>query len=164
MNEYVYIGKVIGTHALNGEVKIRSYFTFIDKVMKVGRVLYLGEDYIPHQIKSIRIHKENYLVLFQNLENINLVLNLVGKSVYVKKSELRLEKDEYLYDDLLGFNVVYQNVVLGKVSEIFDSGNNQVMRVKMNLRDLLIPCHKEFICFIDEEKKIVKVNLITGMI
>ena len=47
---YVYIGKIVNTHALKGEVRILSNFEFKEKVFKVGTSVYIGEEKIKEAI------------------------------------------------------------------------------------------------------------------
>ena len=71
--EKLKIGKVLGTHALKGELKIRSYSDFNDQRFVIGNKLYLNNIEDPFIIKTVRIHKGNYLVSFEGLQDINLV-------------------------------------------------------------------------------------------
>ena len=41
--EKLKIGKIVGTHALKGELKIRSFSDFNDQRFVVGHKLYLNE-------------------------------------------------------------------------------------------------------------------------
>ena len=56
------IGKIIGTHALKGELKIRSNSDFNDQRFVVGRQLLIGDFQNAFIIKTVRFHKGNFLV------------------------------------------------------------------------------------------------------
>ena len=71
--EKLKIGKIVGTHALKGELKIRSFSDFNDQRFVVGHKLYLNEIVDPFIIKTVRVHKGNYLISFEGLQDINLV-------------------------------------------------------------------------------------------
>ena len=58
----VYVGKVVGTHGIKGEIRIISDFQFKDKVFVVGNSLVINDkDYV---IRSYRKHKNFDMVTF----------------------------------------------------------------------------------------------------
>ena len=40
--DYIYVGKIVNTHALKGEVRLLSNFEYKDKVFLSGKTLYVG--------------------------------------------------------------------------------------------------------------------------
>ena len=96
--DYVYIGKIVNTHGIKGELRIRSNFDKKDIIFKPGFTLYVGEGYVAEEIVSYRPHKEFDMVTFKGYDNINQVLNYLKMNVYVKRSDLELSKDEYILD------------------------------------------------------------------
>ena len=89
--EKLKIGKIVGTHALKGELKIRSFSDFNDQRFVVGHKLYLNEIVDPFIIKTVRVHKGNYLISFEGLQDINLVEKYVGYNVYGLKEDVELD-------------------------------------------------------------------------
>ena len=57
----VYIGKIVSTHGIKGEIKIISDFEYKDKVFVVGKKLIV--DHKDYLIKSYRKHKSFDMVL-----------------------------------------------------------------------------------------------------
>ncbi len=53
----IYIGKVIGTHGIKGEIKILSDVEVSDKAFKSGNVLYFEDESNEYIIESVRVHK-----------------------------------------------------------------------------------------------------------
>ena len=104
--EKLKIGKIVGTHALKGELKIRSFSDFNDQRFVVGHKLYLNEIVDPFIIKTVRVHKGNYLISFEGLQDINLVEKYIGYNVYGLKEDVELDDDEYFYDDLIGCQII----------------------------------------------------------
>ena len=58
----IYIGKVVNTHGIKGEIRILSNFEYKDKVFKVNNKLIIGDK--TYEIKSHRIHKGYNMFLF----------------------------------------------------------------------------------------------------
>lgn len=147
--DYIYIGKLVNTHALKGEVRILSDFEFKAKVFKINGVLYVGNKKEKVLIKSYRRHKSFDMVTFEGMESINDVLRLKGLKVYVTKEELNLNDDEVLPEELLEMNVISNDKNYGKITEYRSDNGNKMIRVN----NKFIPYNKDFIIKIDKEKK-----------
>ena len=50
--QYIYIGKLVNTHGIKGEVRILSSFKYKSDVFMPGNFLYLGDKHIKKEIKS----------------------------------------------------------------------------------------------------------------
>ena len=91
--EYICVGKIVQTHGIKGELRIRSKFLKKDRVFKKGFTLYLGDDKKPEVINTYRPHKEFDMVTFEGINNINDILYLKGSNVFVKRSECVIGKN-----------------------------------------------------------------------
>ena len=89
----LYIGKVVGTHGIKGELKINSEIEIQDKIFKPGSKLYFNNLTDEYEIESVRCHKDNYLVLLKGFYNINEVLFLNKSKVYVEREDFLNEDD-----------------------------------------------------------------------
>lgn len=161
--DYVYVGKIVNTHGIKGELRIRSNFDKKNLIFKHGFTLYIGEGYVPEKITTYRVHKEFDMVTFEGYDNINQVLNYLKMNVYVKRSDLELNKDEYILDDLVGLNVVENGEILGKVSEIVYNGINILLSIS-GQKDFYIPQNGNFIRKVNLEEGIIEVQDAKGLI
>lgn len=160
--EKVYIGKIVNTHGIKGELRILSDFEFKEKAFKVNTEIYIDNE--KHIIKSYRRHKNYDMITIDNYNNINDVLYLLKKKVYKKKNELDLSDEEILDSDLLTYKVIDKNKNCGIIKEIFlASPTNKIIRVLFD-KEVLIPINSPMIKKIDKKLKIVEVELIDGMI
>ena len=103
----VLIGKYVKTHGIKGEIKIKSNFKYKDKVFKIGNIIKIGDK--DFKITSYRVHQEYDMVTLEGITNINQILDLKGSLVYIDKSLIKLDKDEYLDTDLIGLEVLKLN-------------------------------------------------------
>lgn len=157
-----YIGKIINTHGIKGEIRIISDFDYKEKAFKVGTHLIIEDK--KYEIKSYRRHKNYDMVTLDNYKNINEVLFLMKKKVYKETKELKLEKNEILDSELITYRVIDKNKNCGIIKEIFKaSPTNKIIRVEFN-HEVLIPLSSPMIKKISKEKKEVEVELIDGMI
>lgn len=159
--EKVYIGKIVSTHGIKGEIKIISDFEFKNKVFQIGNKLLIDDK--EYEIKSYRVHKHFDMVTLDDYKDINEVLYLMKKKVYFSKDKLLLNEDEILDEDLISYQVLTTSGKRGIIKEIFlASPNNKVIRVLID-KEILIPYNSQFIKSIDKEKKEIIVELIAGM-
>ena len=153
--DYIYIGKIVSTHGIKGEVKIISDFFEKDKIFKKGFKLYITPLYHEEVINTYRVHKNYDMVTFNRYNDINEILKYIGMGVYIKRSDLDLKEDEYLLSDLIGYAVYDNNKLLGKVSGI-NFNNNVLLKIDDNF---YIPFIDEFIEEVDvKTKKIMSRN------
>ena len=152
MNEMIYIGKTVSTFGIKGELKVISDFEYCDRAYQVNKKILINN--IEHVISGIRYHKNYVLLKIDNLNNINDILKYVGYNIYIKRLDLNLSKDEFLYKDLINSEVIDDdNTKLGKVIEVLN-GNNVLIKVKGS-KEFLIPLIDNYISKFDLNKKIL---------
>lgn len=161
--EYVYIGKIVNTHGIKGELRIKSNFDKKDLVFKPGITFYIGEGYVPEEVVTYRKHKDFDMVTFKGYTNINEVLNYVKHKVYVNRDDLKLNNNEYLLDDLIGMSVIENGEVLGTVRDIEENGINILLCVSGS-KDFYIPKHDNFIKEVKLDSKEIIVENAKGLI
>lgn len=147
--KYIFIGRIVNTHALNGEVRIVSDFEFKDRIFKENTLLYIGENKDKEIIETYRKHKQFDMVKFKGIDYINDVLKYKGSKVYIDESILNLKDDEILISELINMDVYNDNKYVGKITEYRSDNGNNMLRVN----NKLIPYNKDFITKIDKENK-----------
>ena len=147
--KYIFIGRIVNTHALKGEVRIVSDFEFKDRIFKENTFLYIGENKDKEIIETYRKHKQFDMVKFKGIDYINDVLKYKGSKVYIDESTLNLKDDEILISELINMDVYNDNKYVGKITEYRSDNGNNMLRVN----NKLIPYNKDFITKIDKENK-----------
>ncbi len=154
----IYIGKIVSTHGIKGEVKIISSFQFKDKLFVVGNKLIIDDK--EYTIRTYRHHKNFEMVTLDEYNDINQVLFLLRKKVYFRKEDLKLGDEDILDSDLIGYKVLTNTKEEGIIKEIFyASPSNKVIRI-FTTREYLIPYS---LVKIDKDKKEVFVEIMEGM-
>lgn len=162
--EYIYIGKIVNTHGVKGELRILSDFKYKDRIFKKDFNIYIGANKIKETIISYRHHKIFEMICLDGYNNINDVLKYKGEKVYILKSDLNLNQDEYLDSDLVGLNVIIDNKNIGVVKRIDKYPAHDIIVIKGKEKDYLVPYIKEFINNIDFNNKEIVINNIKGLI
>lgn len=154
--EYIYLGKLVNTHGIKGEVRILSSFQFKEKVFKPKFNIYIGENKECLTINTYRPHKCFDMVTLEGIDNINDVLKYKGKKVYILKSDLILNNNEYLDSDLIGLDSYYNDNKIGVITDIINNNGYKVFEVNSKF----IPYNNNFIELIDiNNNKIIFKNL-----
>lgn len=132
MNDYILVGKIINTFGIKGELKIVSDFEHKDKVFQKDFPIFIGELKNKEIVSSHRVHKNYDLTTFKGYTNINEVLKYKGEKIYIKREDLELNKEEYLLNDIIGFEVYDEDKLLGIVIDYEMTPNNVLFKVKGN--------------------------------
>lgn len=156
MNELINIGKTVSTFGIKGELKVISNFEYLDNAFKIGNKILLNN--LEHTITRVRYHKKWVLLEIDHLQDINMILDYVGFNIYLKRRDLNLKDDEFLYQDLLNCEIINNGEYLGFVVDVV-SGGNLLLKVKGD-KTYYIPYVSEYIMkFNNEEKKIYTRNV-----
>ena len=157
----IYIGKIVSTHGIKGELRILSDFPFKEKVFKVGNKLIIDDK--NYTINSYRVHKNFDMVTLDNYNDINEVMFLLKKTVFFDKDSLELNDNEILDEDLIEFEILTKDGKKGIIKEIFQaSETNKIIRCEFD-HEVLIPVNSPMIVEIDKKNKKIIVDLIEGM-
>jgi len=161
--KYVLIGKIVNTHGLKGEVRLLSSFKYIDRVFIPGMKIYVGKDKIEEEINSYRHHKMFEMITMCGYDNINQILKYKGDYVFVNKEDVKLNENEYLDEDIIGLDVYVDDRLLGKVKKIEKHSVNEILVVKSDEKNYLVPYNFDIILNIDLVKKVMIVKNIIGL-
>ncbi len=98
------------------------------------------------------VQRDGLFVPFRS-ENIS---ELIGEEGFVLKSDQEMDEDEMAWVDFEGWILVDGDVTLGKIVRVDDS----TMNIFAELEDgRMLPLHEDFIIDIDEDARILHVNL-----
>ncbi len=153
MENNIFIGKIVSTHGIKGELRIISQFPYKDKVFQVGKHLIV--DHHSYEIKSYRPHKNYDMVTLDDYHDINEVLFLLKKDVYFSKEELELSDEEVLDEELITFEVLTNEGKKGIIKEIFQaSETNKILRIQLD-KEVLVPYNAPYVQIHKKDKKVI---------
>ena len=161
--KYVLIGRMVNTHGLKGEVRILSSFKYKDRVFKKGMKIYIGKDKVCEEITGYRFHKIFDMVTMKGYNDIDQVLKYKGDYVFVNKEDIVLNDNEYLDEDIVGLNVYVDGRLLGRVNRIDKHSVNEILVIKNDEKNYLVPYNFDIILSVDLEKREMKVRNIVGL-
>ena len=161
--KYVMVGKIVNTHGLKGEVRILSSFKYKDRIFKKGMKVYIGKDKKEEEIKSYRYHKIFDMIVMDGYNDINEVLKYKGEYIFVNKEDVILNENEYLDEDIIGLSVYVDDRLLGRVNRIDKHSVNEILVIKNDEKNYLVPYNFDIILSVDLERREMRVKNIVGL-
>ncbi len=150
----LYIGDLVNTHGIKGEVRIISNFKYKSTIFKPSNILYINGEKL--KIKAYRKHKNYDMVTFDGYNNINEVLKFKGEKVYINKDEYTFPGP--LNEDLYGKKVYDKDKYIGSLTNIIDNKGHEILVVQGD-KEYLIPYVDEFVKNIGKD---IHLDLIKG--
>lgn len=160
--DLIYIGDIVNTHGLKGEIRIISDFKYKEQVFKKSNNLYIGYDKEQLKINSYRRHKIYDMITFDNKNSIDDVIGYKGDQVYINRLEYEFEGP--LNEDIVGMQVYDKKTLIGTVTSIMESPAHDILVVENLDNKSMIPFIDEFIENIDLEHKTIQIKAIEGLI
>lgn len=159
-SEYIYLGQIVNTFGIKGELKVYTESDFIEERFAKGKKVYfeIGKNFEEHTVSTHRVHKKNVLLTIDNLFDINLIEQYVGCNIYASADdELELDEDDYYIDDLVDMEV-YNTLgdFIGIVTDVIEMPKNYLLEIKDKGKKILVPFVDAFIKEIDDDKIVIE--------
>ena len=162
---YVVIGRVTRPHGVRGEVRVEVHTDEPERFLWLEQVL-LGEDSLtPVGIENARFHQKAVILKLKGLETRDAAEALRNQLLLVPFEEaVPLEEDEVFLFQLVGLTVVTtEDEWLGEVTEVLQTGANDVLVVASPAGELLIPDIPDVVLQVDLEIGRILVELPPGL-
>lgn len=162
-----YIGYITKTKGLKGEVQL--FFEYAEpKELDMQTIfLEINGKLIPYFVQQLKMQpNQTANIYLEDIDVVEKAQKLVRKKVFLPKTSKPDRKpDEFKITDLKGFLVVDKiRGELGEISRINEFPQQFVAVVPHQFREILFPLNDDLILQIDEEKRVLQVNLPEGLI
>ena len=107
--QFLEAGRIVGTHGVRGEMRVEPWCDSADFLKKV-KTLYFDGGKTDAGLLSSRVHKSLLLVRLKGVESATQADLYRGKILYLDRNDVRLPKNRYFVEDLIGANNVYRIV------------------------------------------------------
>ena len=154
----ICIGKMTNTHGIKGEIRILSNFKYKMEVFKKDNYIYINGEKL--KVKTHRVHKNYDMLTLEGYNDINEVLKFKGEKVYIDENDYNFSG--VLNEDLIGLDVYSNNEIIGKVLRVAENAGRELLVIKKEDKEYLIPYVDEFVKRIEKDK--IEINLIKGLI
>ncbi|WP_034856278.1 ribosome maturation factor RimM [Ignatzschineria larvae DSM 13226] len=157
--EKIVVGKINGFHGVKGFIKVFSETRPREGILHYQHFLIQRNGaWETLEVEVGQKHSKHILFKFKGLDSRDSVEPLLGSVLHVAREDLpELAEDEIYWVDLYGLKVFnHEDVELGVIEDIFETGANDVLAVKGEKGEILIPYSMEYI--------VMEVNLEEGYI
>ena len=168
MDEYLEIGQIVNTNGLKGYLKVKPFTDDITRFEDLETVyIQKGRELIEFNIQDVKYVKNMVLLKLEGIDDIDEAQKY--RNLYIKinrKNAVELEDNSYFIVDIIGSQVYTDdNILLGKVIDVFQTGSNDVYTVKAeDGKEILLPAIEDVIKDVDIENKKIRVHLLEGLI
>ena len=118
------------------------------------------------KIKSLKKFSRYALVSFYGINDPETALKYRGAILTADKSLLpALQEEEYFYEQIIGLTVyTTDGNILGKITDIFETGSNDVYVVKGSDKEYLIPAIRDVIKEINLGEDKITIQTVEGLL
>jgi len=166
--EYFEIGQIVNHFGIKGMVKVNPFTDDISQFEKLKSILIVKDGKLSEvEIEETKYSKNQVLLKLKGIDTVEEAEKYRGCYLKIARSNSKkLPKDTYFIADLLGLTVYTdENILLGKVEDIYNSGANDIYLIKSeDGKQILLPGTKEVIKQIDLEQERITVHIIKGLI
>lgn len=160
--KFLAVGKVARLFGIRGQVEVIPLTDFPSR-FSPGLKVFLSPPLAQTRsltVESARLKKERIVIKFEEISTRSQADELKQKILQVPaKDTPSLPKDTYWHHQIIGLKVItVEGKLLGKVSDIYQTGGNDVYVVSKGENQILIPATKGVVKQVDlkREKMVVK--------
>ncbi len=161
----VLIGEVLRPQGFSGELKIYPLTTDPARYLKLQEVfLRNGETEKQFKIISARVKMDLVFLTVEGIEGVDEAEKYRGWKVMIDRSDVQPLKEGWYYFELEGMQVYEGEVLLGTLSQVVETGANDVYLVKGARGEICVPALKSVVLHVDVEGRRMDVALPPGLL
>ena len=157
---FLEAGEVVGTHGIQGEVKILPWADGPEFLLGF-KTLYLNGK--PYAVRSSRVHKTCVLARLEGVDTPEQATLLRKQVVTVDRTGVKLPDGAVFIADLIGCRALDDDgSEFGKITDVLTMPSSDVYVIKGE-KTYMIPAVKAFVREVNVAEGFVRVHLIEGM-
>lgn len=164
-NKFLETGKIVGTHGVRGMVRIQAWCDTPEFFCSLKKV-YLDKDG-KEALSIVKSAPHGNVVIAQikGVDSIEGAEKYRNKVLYMDRNDAKLEEGRYFISDLIGCEVFDNktNKKLGVLSDVSETGANDVWHIKDAENEYLIPCIDEVVISVDIENEKIVISPLKGI-
>jgi 16S rRNA processing protein RimM len=170
---FVNIGHTKRAHGLTGEIKVSIEDQYLEDFLKNERIfIAVKSSKIPYFIANVR-GKGELIVQLEDVVGRDAAQVLQSKEIFLREQDILHEEERELevlddsleYEVLTGFFILDKTLgEIGVINEVLEMPQQEMAFMVYKGREVLIPLNKQLIVEVDEEKRIVHMDLPEGLL
>nr|WP_300094572.1 ribosome maturation factor RimM [Sedimentibacter sp.] len=165
MKEYIKVGKIVNTHGVKGCMKCIPLTDDMERFDELEYV-YTEKDNKKRKIKNVWYRKGLVYLELEDINDMDAAESLRNTFISIYDDQLReLPEGSYYLFDLEGMDV-YSDLgeYIGKISEVYQTGANDVYEVVDKNKSYLIPAVKDVVKEVSVKEKKMVIHVIEGLL
>ena len=142
-------GKITKAHGLSGGLKLLPFSRLPENLNSITRIFIdsPGNRPEPFTLEECRFEKGSAVIRLEGIGSIEEAEKLIGRDVYIEKSDLpELGEGEFYWFELIGLDVYTEGGgYAGKVESLIDRALQSVLVVRDGEKEVLIPLSEPII-------------------
>ncbi len=165
MKKYLETGKIVGTHGVKGMVRVQPWCDSPDFLKQFKHIYTDSDGANKWTLTSVNPHGNIVLMAIEGIDSIEKAETLRNKIIYIDRKDVKLPEGRYFIDDLVG-STVYDadsNAVLGKLTDVSQTGANDVWHITKDDNEYLVPAIDEVIVSVNMEEETLIIKPLKGI-
>jgi 16S rRNA processing protein RimM len=160
----VLIGEVVRPHGVKGELKVFPLTNDPKRFLKLKQVtLRQGARHQIFNISLARIQSEFVYLKLEGIGDLSQAESYRSWEVRIDRAEVPPLKEGWYYFELEGMQVYEGDILLGTLTQVLETGSNDVYVVKGEKGEICIPALKSVVQRVDVPGRRMDVKLPLGL-
>lgn len=163
--QYLETGKIVGTHGVKGITRVQVWADDGEFLNNFKTVYTDDKGQNKLVISKVQPHGTVTLVTFKGVDTIEKAEALRNTVIYIDRNDVKLPDGRYFITDLIGCTVFDADTeaVLGEISDISETGANDVWHIKKDGKEYLVPAIDEVIVSVDIDNEKIVIRPMKGI-
>ncbi|MEK7354611.1 MAG: ribosome maturation factor RimM [Chloroflexota bacterium] len=161
--QFITIGRILAPWDFQGQIKVEVLTDFPERFTEASTV-YINQR--PMTIDSVEWHKGKAIIKLATIDCEKDAEKLRGQLVEIHHSQLQaLPEGQYYQFQLIGLEVrTKQEELVGEISDILPTSNNDIYVVSGDDGEILIPATDEIVKSIDLDRGVIIIEPVKGLL
>ena len=164
----ITIGRVLKPHGVKGELRVAPITDHPHRFTGLGRVFLTPPRGKEKEctVRSVKYLDGKPLLSFEGYETPEKARELNGWLVQIPEEDaVPLPEGRYYWFELIGMDVESESgEKLGRITDIFETGSNDIYVMKAGKREVYLPATKEVVKRVDRKTKRMVIHVIEGLL
>lgn len=166
IKEYLEIGQIVGTHGVRGEIRLNPWCDSPEFVRQFKTLYFDAHGNKSVKVVSSRVHGNVALLKLDGVDSVESASALRNKILFMKRADAKIDDGSYFIAELVDCRVIDaddESVEYGVLSDVSETGANDVWHIKKDGREYLLPAIPQVICDVDVKDGIIKIRPLKGI-
>jgi len=164
----ISLGAITKVRGNKGEVAVPLRSRYKDQYNTIKKVVIRAADEAGYEliVEKLWFHREKLILKFEGCDSIEQAEKMVGCEVLIPEEELIPPEEDYYYIfQLIGIKVYSsRGDFLGDIKDVMCTGGTDILVVKKEEKEYLIPMAEEFLKELDLKNKQMTIELPEGLL